>query len=58
MASGEKEKPPLLAKNCKVSFPSGFMIEILDKLEETTSRPTQTPLHHIGLLFIYVYSNM
>ena len=48
MVSGEKEKPLLLAKNCKVSFLSGSMIEILDELEETSSRPSQTPLHHIG----------
>jgi len=45
VASGEKEKPPLLAKNYKVSFSSGSMIGILDELEETASRPSQTPLH-------------
>ncbi|XP_027912157.1 uncharacterized protein LOC114171147 isoform X1 [Vigna unguiculata] len=49
MASGEKEKPSLLAKNVKVSFPSGSMVAILDELEEIASRPSQTPtLPHIG----------
>jgi len=48
MASGEKEKSPLLGKNCKVSFPSGSMTEILDELEEVASRPSQAPLHDIG----------
>jgi len=49
MASGEKEKPSLLAKNVKVSFTSGSMVEILDELEEIASRPSQTPtLHYIS----------
>jgi len=49
MASGEKGKPSLLAKNVKVPFPSGSTIEILDELEEIASRPSQTPtVHHTG----------
>jgi len=48
MASGEKEKSPLLGKNCKVSFPSSSMVEILDELEEFASRPSQAPLHDTG----------
>jgi len=49
MASGEKEKPSLLAKNVKVSFPSGSMVAIFDELEEIASRRSQTPtLPHIG----------
>jgi len=48
MARGEKEKPPLLGKNYKVSFPSGSMAKILDELEKVTSRPSQAPLDDIG----------
>jgi len=48
MTSAEKEKPPLLVNNYKVSFSCGSMIEILDGLEETASRPSQTSVHHIG----------
>ena len=48
MASGEKEKSPLLGKNKKVSFPSSSMAEILNELEKVTSRPSQAPLDDIG----------
>jgi len=51
MASGEKKKKtPLLAKNARVSFSSGFIVEILDEWEKFGSRLSQISsiLHHIG----------
>lgn len=35
---------PQLTKKCKVSWPSGSMVEILGELDETASSPCQTPL--------------